>query len=85
MARGQFVYQIRRPSQVRRASAAPRAGVVAASAPTTTSAPTATTAPLSGDPVARVERPYRELQAEAKARGIPANQSREDLEAALGG
>lgn len=27
--------------------------------------------------------PYKELQAEAKDRGIPANQSREDLEKAI--
>lgn len=31
----------------------------------------------------QVEVPYRELQAQAKERGIAANQSREELEAAL--
>lgn len=35
------------------------------------------------DQVVETDRPYRDLQAIAKKRDIPANQSREDLEAAI--
>lgn len=75
------MYRLRNPvtgaefnvSSPRRRDRFLRRGFALAGAPAPTAKPTPSTAEL----------PYRDLQASAKRRGIPANQSRADLERAI--